>query len=168
MRVEFKHAHERGKGSTLRFYGPDWLAQFYRTKYEVNPDDNRRSERRERREEIELRNAELDLGEREGRLVDADQFFRDRLGPCLDRIRASVEIAADRYPDVRGVVLGGVDEGIERLQANGSTHHLTGDRSSGAKGRSKATAKPPAKPPGVRKEVREDAAGRSKGWGKVS
>jgi hypothetical protein len=168
LRIKYRHAHERGKGASLRFYGPDWIAQFYRDKFDIKPDDMRRSERRERREEIELRSAELDLGEREGRLVDADAFFRERLGPGLDEIRTSAERAANRYPEVKEMIQSGIDAGIERLQANGSTHYLTGNRSPGGKSSGQAKVGSAAKSPRVCKEVRKNAPRGTKGRGKIS
>lgn len=132
-----------------------WLFEAAKGKTETN-----------RAAELKLLMLELDYEERKQRLlerqekfVDAEELIRDRVGPCIDELRAGVEML-DRWPAAQQVLMGQIESGVQRL--NGYGKHI-GDRQdrAGAGGSSKAKASTRA--PRVRKTIRKDAKGRAKG-----
>lgn len=138
-----------------------WFRDQFVNPKEAPPEDD--SE--EKLKKIRLRNAELDLGEREERLANVDEFLRDRLGPCLDEVRTGIELI-HRWPDAQNILLSQLRIGIDRLQANGSSHYVDGSQRTGKgnrsplkKGGRKTAAKDPPDSSGVRPKVRKNAKG---------
>lgn len=146
LRKKFGDEFEHKK--PLRIYAPQWLKLLWDEQgkgAEKDEQEQIRRHRRDRIEEIELRNKELDLGAREGSLVSVEDFLRDRLGPCLDEIRNGIELT-HQWPDAQRILLDQLQVGIERLQANGSSHLITGNRKSRTSGGGKTSAKDSSKP----------------------
>lgn len=162
LRAQFGHVHERRQGGAIAIYAPGWLPLYYALKHgRESGHTEERTQRKQRIEEIELRTKELDLAAREGQLVSVDEFLRDRLGPCVDEIRAGVELVG-RWPDAQRILMEQLNRGIERLQANGSTHHLTGDRQTGSGGSDPLDSEDCTQPPRVRKAAHRNAGRRTK------
>lgn len=139
----FEHQPEK-PGKPAWVYGPLWWPAWAKLQAGGAADAGAPKSTKERILELELRNKELDLAERERATVDVASFFRTRLAPCLDEIRLGVEAEARNDPELGKRLAQRLERGIAKLQANGHSGLLSGDGRPGGDGGGEAPPKHPA------------------------
>lgn len=165
---QFEHNEKTGPHRGVWVWVPGWIQAWRRVLEEAGRAAAPQGlTAKQRLDEVKLRNAELDLAEREGKLVDSERFFVDQVAPFCDGIRTGIEVIG-RFPEAQRIMVDHLHHSIDRLQANGSTSAILGDRIPDRQDGGSGAAETAAKHAGVRRAVRDDAAGGAKGRRKVS
>jgi hypothetical protein len=154
----FEHCERKSPYRGHWVYLPGWLPAWIAARLGESAAADAESEvknpsAKSQREEIELEIAKIKLARERERVVDVDSFFSDRIAPFCDEIRTGVE-HLNRYPEAQRIMVDCLQDGISKLQANGSTQIIDGSGQAGRKDVAAARPTQNPKPPGVRKKVR--------------